>query len=195
VRQHPVTPPDHTSVPGRPDLEEIRTCWISFFDAHFHRVVRLVMHLGASLQDAQDAAQEAFTVSWALMDAGPARWAAITSKETWIRVVAVRKYKRPPGPRIGPQLTVGAAIPDRADSGPGPAELTVQTQTVLQALCGLGDEERMVMAFFLDGFSAVEIAAALDIKVQRVRDVKKKARVALKKALAGQASGGRRQAR
>jgi DNA-directed RNA polymerase specialized sigma24 family protein len=57
------SPPGLT--PGRAD---IRAAWIEFYDAHYHRVVRFVMHYGASPQDACDAAQEAFTESWALMD-------------------------------------------------------------------------------------------------------------------------------
>jgi RNA polymerase sigma factor (sigma-70 family) len=189
-------PPGQTPSPLRTaDLEEIRADWISFFDAHFRRVVRLVMHVGASLQDAQDAAQEAFTESCVVMNADPARWAAVTSKEAWIRVVALRKYKRPPGPRIRLQMTDGAAIPDIPDSDPDPAELTVQTQMVLQALRGLNAESRAVMAFFLDGFSGPEIAAALGITDQKVRDVKKRARAALKAVLAAQLTSGGRESR
>ena len=50
---------------------------------------------GACLQDAQDAVQEAFTASWTLMDSDPDRWLAVSGKEAWIRVVALRRYRRP----------------------------------------------------------------------------------------------------
>jgi len=152
-----------------------------------------MMHNGASLQDAQDAVQEAFTESWALMDSRPGQWLAITGKETWIRVVALRRFRRPPGSRIRPLLAEGADIPDLPDPSPEPAEMTAQTQVVLQAqtqvvlqaLCSLDEQERAVMAFYLDDFPTSAIADALNLTEQRVRDVKKKARAVLKTALAG----------
>jgi RNA polymerase sigma factor (sigma-70 family) len=168
-----------------PVLAEIRAAWIDFYDVHYPRVVRFVMHNGACLQDAQDAAEEAFTESWSLMASHPDRWLGVSGKETWIRVVALRRYHRPPGPRIRPQLAAGAVIPDLPDPGPGPAELTAQAQTILQALRSLNELERSVMAFYLDDFPTTAIAEALNLTEQKVRDVKKKARAALKTTLAG----------
>ena len=176
-----------------PVLAEIRAVWIDFYDIHHHRVMRFVMHAGASLQDAQDAVQEAFAESWALMDGHPDRWLAVTSKEAWIRVVALRRYRRPPGPRVRPQLAEEAAIPDLPHPGPEPGELAAQTQTVLQALRSLNEQERSVMAFYLDDFPTTAIADALNLTQQEVRDVKKRARAALKTALAGTMPPGRRQ--
>ena len=170
-----------------PVLEKIRAAWIDFYDTHYHRVVRFVMLNGASLEDAQDAVQEAFTQSWALMDCQPDRWVAVRSKEAWIRVVALRGYRRPLGPRIRPQLAEEALIPDLRDPALGPCELTAEAQTVLQALRNLDEQARAVMAFHLDDFPTGAIADALDITEQRVRDVKKKARAALKITLAGHA--------
>jgi RNA polymerase sigma-70 factor (ECF subfamily) len=68
--------------------------------------------------------------------------------------------------------------------GPGHAELTAQAQAILQALRGLDTEARAVMAFSLDGFTTADVADALKITQQRVRDVKKRARTALKRQLA-----------
>ena len=103
--QWPGPPGQNRSTPAPADLAEIgadRAGWSSFYHEHFSRVVRVVMHDGASRQDAHDAAQEAFTESWNLIATDPARWAAVTGKEAWIRAVALRKYRRPPGPRIRP---------------------------------------------------------------------------------------------
>lgn len=185
------------SGPGPADLAEIRAVWIDFYDAHYHRVVRFVMHCGAGLLDAQDAAHEAFAESWALVNRDSGQlWLAITDKEAWIRTVARRRHRRPPGPRIRPPLAEDAVIPDLADPRPGPGELTVQTQAVLQALRSLKDEEvRAVMAFCLDGFSTEEIARTMKLTKQRVRDLKKRGRATLKTTLAGQMSPGRRQPR
>ena len=181
-------PAPYPGVPAPPRpmplLAEIRTAWIDFYDAHYNLVVRFVMHDGACLQDAQDAVQEAFTESWALMENHPDRWLAVTSKEAWIRVVALRRYRRPPGPRIRLQLVKGAVIPDLPHPTVEPGELTIQAQTVLQALRGLDEQSRAVMAFCLDDFPTTAIADALNLTEQRVRDVKKKARAALKTALA-----------
>ena len=51
------------------------------------------------------------------------------------------------------------------------------------------------MAFYLDDFPTATIADALDLTEQRVRDVKKKARAALKTALADHLSDRGRQSR
>lgn len=197
----PETSGPPSSWPGAPSpglmpvLTEIRPAWIDFYDTHYLRVVRFVMLNGACLQDAQDAAQEAFTASWTLIDSDPDRWLAVSGKEAWIRVVALRRYRRPLGPRIQPQLAEGAVIPDLPNPDPGPEELTEQTQMVLQALRSLNEQDRTVMAFYLDDFPTAAIADVLDLTEQRVRDVKKRARVALKTTLAGYMSSGRRQPR
>jgi RNA polymerase sigma factor (sigma-70 family) len=174
-----------SQAPAPGNLVDMHAGWIDFYDAHYHRVVRFVMQDGACLDDARDAVQEAFVESWTLQASDPAKWAAITNKMAWIRVVALRKYRRPPGPRTRPRLARDAEIPDLPYLGPDPGELTVQTQMVLQALRNLDEEARAVMAFDLDDFPTADIAAALEITEQRVRDVKKKARAGLKPALAG----------
>jgi RNA polymerase sigma factor (sigma-70 family) len=164
-------------------LTRVRAEWITFYDAHYRRVVRFLMYNGASQADAQDAVQEAFVESWALMSSDPCRWEAINGKTSWIRTVALRRYLRPPGSRQRP-LTAGGEVPDLAGPGPGHEELTIQTQLVLRALRALDKEARAVMAFDLDGIPTADIACALDITQQRVRDVKKKARTALMRELA-----------
>ena len=170
------------SAPG--SLVETRTEWINFYDTHYHRVIRFVMlHSGASLEDAQDAAHEAFTESWEMMATDPARWRAITNQSAWIRTVAVRRHRRPPGPRIRSHMSADAEIPDLPCPDPGPGEMTAQTQTVLLALSNLDAESRTVMAFYLDDFTVADIASALGVTEQRVRDMQKRARATLKRAL------------
>ena len=100
--------------------------------------------------------------------------AAITNKMAWIRVVALRRYHRPPGPRMRPRLARDAEIPDLPSLGSDPGELTVQTQMVLQALRNLDEEARAVMAFDLDDFPTADIATALEITEQRVRTSRRK---------------------
>lgn len=73
-RPVPAGPPvQFTGLPaGHPAcLVGMRADWIAFYDAEYHFVVRFVMRNGASLEDACDAAEEAFLDSWALMTRQP----------------------------------------------------------------------------------------------------------------------------
>jgi RNA polymerase sigma factor (sigma-70 family) len=164
-------------------LAAMRADWIAFYDAEYHVVVRFVMRNGASLEDARDATEEAFLDSWALMTGHPERWSQIMDRRSWIRVVALRKYWRPPGPRRRPPVA-DTAIPDSPAPGLDPGELTAQTQMVLQALRSLDQQAQAVMAFRMDGIAAGAIAETLGITEQRVRDVTKRARAALRRTLA-----------
>jgi len=177
-------------LPG--NLVQVRADWIDFYDTHYHRVVRVVMLNGATRAEAEDAAQEAFKESWDLLVKDPDRWQAVTGKAAWIRTVALRRHRRPPGPRHRP-LIAGDELPDLPADGPGHDELTVQTQLVLQALRALDEEARTVIAFDMDGIPTADTAAALGITQQRLRDVRKKARTALKKLLTETSAPGRRQ--
>lgn len=175
--------------PDRPadraaSLVAMRADWINFYDTEYYHVVRFVMRAGACLDDAADATQQAFTESWALMINHPDRWAQIRDRRAWIRTLAWRKHQRPPGPRRRPLLAGGAPIPDIVDPGPEPAELTAQTLLVLQALRGLDEQPRLVLAFHFDDVPTRVIAAELNVAEQRVRDLLKNARATLKRRLA-----------
>jgi RNA polymerase sigma-70 factor (ECF subfamily) len=173
---------------GHGNLVQVHAEWVRFYADHYHRVVRFMMHNGASPDEAQDAAQEAFTESWRLLSRDPDCWQAVNSKAAWVRRVALYRHLRPPGSRRRLPTILIDLPPDQAAHGPGHAELTNQAQAVLQALGALDSEARAVMAFHLDGFSTTETASGLDITEQRVRDVKKKARAVLKRQLAGPAA-------
>ena len=112
-----------STAPDSGSLVHVRAEWISFYDDHYHRVVRFIMHAGASPADAQDAAQEAFTESWKLMTSNPAAWQAVDRKAGWVRTTALRRLTRPPGSRlvslgwisgrVGGGIAAGASRPDR----------------------------------------------------------------------------------
>jgi len=165
------------------NLVAMRGQWITFYDAEYHLVVRFLMRSGASLEDARDAAGEAFAESWALLQRRPDSWAQINNQRSWLRTVALRKHRRPPGPRRRLVPVAGAEIPDTAAPGLEPGELTAQTLAVLEALGRLDRQAQTVMAFLMDGFPAPVIAQAMGITEQRVRDVTKKARATLKRTL------------
>jgi RNA polymerase sigma-70 factor (ECF subfamily) len=186
----PELSPRRPPVPG--SMIQVRAEWIKLYDAQYYRVERFLMLNGATLAEAEDAAHDAFVESWDLLAKDPPRWQAVARKAAWIRAVALRKYRRPPGTRKRP-LTAGNEIPDLPAPGPGHAELTAETQLVLRALQTLGKEARAIIAFDMDGIPDADIAAALGITTQRVRDIRKTAKTALKKKLAGITAPERRQ--
>jgi RNA polymerase sigma factor (sigma-70 family) len=162
--------------------------WDGLFEGPYDQLIGFLIINGASFDDAQDATGDAILEAFRLMRDDHAKWLAVCDKQAWIRSVALRKYKRPPGPRIRP-LIKDADVPDRPVPGVGHDEMTVQTQLVVQALRSLDPEARKVMAFSIDGVPTAEIAVALGIGEQRVRDIKKRAREKLKSLLG--ADGGR----
>ncbi|MDI2127626.1 sigma-70 family RNA polymerase sigma factor [Yinghuangia seranimata] len=133
----------------------------------------LVLHLrmrGAQLEDAKDAAQEAFMTAWQHVQQFDG-WGGVASPRAWIRTVAWRAWCRPPGRRrIQPTVIPVAELPDRPDAGAEHAEATVVKETTLAALSRCSDQVRAVMVFHLEGFPAREIAATLGLTDQQVRD-------------------------
>ena len=153
----------------------MRAEFIAFYDCEYPRVVVFLIHCGASWHCAEDAAQEAFVEAWTLAERGG--WGDIAEQRGWMRTVAFRKYRRPPGPRRCPPLVLPVAdCPDPAQSSMDFADLTAETRFVVEVLRSLDPELRAVMAFDLDEFTAGETADLLGLTEQQVRDRRKKAR-------------------
>jgi RNA polymerase sigma-70 factor (ECF subfamily) len=164
--------------------ERLRANFIAFYDHEYHRIVRFLMHCGASQPAAEDAAQDAFLDAWDLTVRGT--WMDIDNQRAWIRKVARRKYDRPPGQRQRPPVLSVPELPDMPQPGFGSAEdLAAETIDLLRALRRLDPELREIMALHLDDFSAIQIAAYLGTTDQKVRDQCKKARKILAVDLAG----------
>jgi RNA polymerase sigma factor (sigma-70 family) len=168
----------------------VLTEWTRFYDDHYHGVVRFLMLNGARQADAEDAAGEAFTESYALAARNPGRWQAGKGKPAWIRTVALRRYRRPPGSRRR-LLATGDPVPDLPAPEASPEDLTVQAQLVLRALLVLDEEARAVIAFDIDGIPPGDIAHELGISQQRVRDIRKRARTVLRQQFTGNTARGR----
>jgi RNA polymerase sigma-70 factor (ECF subfamily) len=165
-------------------MEAMRAAFIELHDREYRPVVGFVMLNGATLDQAEDATQAAFMEGWALLRRSPEQWAEVRKPRGWLRTVAVRNYRRPAGQRREPPTILNCQLPDRADEGMDPADLTTQTIQVLNALAALPDDVKIVMAFRMHGFSAVESAAHLGISAQQVRDLLKKGRRVLKTRIA-----------
>ncbi|MDP9850277.1 RNA polymerase sigma factor [Streptosporangium lutulentum] len=164
-------------------LEETRAAYLDFYDREYLAVIKFLRNYGANMHDAQDATQEAFLEAWELTRR-PGYWASIQNPRGWIRKVALNLLRRPPGLRRKPLAQPVSEIPETPHPGLDHGELIAQHLAVLAALHSLDQECRSVMAFHLDGFSAVAIAAQLNMTDQQVRDRVKKGRKALKRRLA-----------
>jgi DNA-directed RNA polymerase specialized sigma24 family protein len=158
--------------PGHGRMAEMRGEFISFYDQEHLLLVRFLMNAGASLPAAEDAMQEAFADAWALVQSG--NWERVENPAGWIRVVGLRKYYRQRD-RAGRELPVPdfAVAPSPA---PCPADLAGEARSVLAALHSLPADERVALAFQIDGFSCRETADHLRITEQKTRDLRKKAR-------------------
>jgi RNA polymerase sigma factor (sigma-70 family) len=162
---------------------EIRSDWLAFYDREYSLVVRFVMRCGASLQAAEDAVQDAFVDAWTLTARADA-WMAITDPRGWIRRVALRKYRRPPGKHRRPAAVPVSDFPEMAQPGQSHTDLTNETLLVTAALRRLEPESQAAMAFHLDGFTGPQIASQLGITDQKARDLLKAARRVLARELA-----------
>lgn len=145
----------------------------------YDHVIAFVMRRGASLTDAEDATQSAYTQAWSLMTR-PGGWSRLRNPRAWIRVVAWNEHRRSHGPTISVP-----DVPESASSDDDPSALPALAVSVIAALARLKDDRvRLVMALSMDGLTAPEIAAALapgngpatPKDVQRVRDQLKDAR-------------------
>ncbi|MFC6087498.1 RNA polymerase sigma factor [Sphaerisporangium aureirubrum] len=157
-------------------LEAMRVRFLALFESDYHQVARFVMFNGADRDQALDATQAAFTEAWDLIRRRPGQWEAVRVPRAWIRTIALRAYRRPPDRRREPPTVLGCGPAERAWDGQDPGELTAQTLHVLHALRRLPEDVRMAMAFHIDGFRPVDIAAALGIDDQQARDLLKKGR-------------------
>ncbi|MEU6555358.1 sigma-70 family RNA polymerase sigma factor [Streptomyces sp. NPDC046915] len=164
-------------------MVRVRGEFLDFVEDTHPRILRLLMMKGVSRHEAEDAAQEAFLQAWREVLAG--RWASIGNHTGWIRRVVWNVHHRPPGQkRDQPLIAYGTGLPDLSDPSEDHADLTEQTLTVLKVLADLPEPQRSVMALTLDGAPDTEIAKLLGVTAQKVRDLRKQGRAALRRALA-----------
>jgi WhiB family redox-sensing transcriptional regulator len=159
---------------SRAELTTIQESMATNEFATFYReerllLVRFLIRLGASEQDAFDAAQTAFVEAHRF-------WEQIHTPRAWLRKVAARQLKR--RPEIS--LDERPEIQDIALSG---IQIAEETRDVLAALRQLPKMQRTVMAWTLDGFKPTEVAMELGTTPEAVRQALKRARQSLKRIL------------
>jgi RNA polymerase sigma-70 factor (ECF subfamily) len=146
----------------------------SFFREQFSRVAFLLIKLGASRADAEDAAQETMVEVWQ-------KWDSIDNPAAWVCAVAVFKYrkllsKRPTTVSLPESVSATTVAPDLIF-------LAEEQQHVLSVFHLLPLMQRIVLALTYDGFTCREIAELLGITEATVRSHLRHARNNLKEMM------------
>jgi RNA polymerase sigma factor (sigma-70 family) len=146
----------------------------SFYMSEMPALVAFTMRLGADLNEAHDIAQEAF------VNAFP-RWLNIAHPRAYLRTSASREFIRRSCNAIREKSV--ADVPDMLampDLSVAKVEFRDQEVRVFQAITGLPERQRQVIAWTLDGFTPAEISAILGVSAGAVRGSLLKARRELK---------------
>lgn len=143
-----------------------------YFGQEFVRLVAYLRRIGATRETAEDAAQQAFAEAYR-------QWAAIIQPEAWLRRVATRIYfGRTPEPILvdmADDMTASIDY-DRIDN-------LEQSELVMAALKALPMNQRVVMAWTIDGYTPAEIAHETGLKPEHVRKLLQRARESLRHTL------------
>ncbi|MGW3346345.1 RNA polymerase sigma factor [Nonomuraea rubra] len=151
----------------------LRSQFLKLFDGEHRKVVGAVMRCGASLPEAEDAAQEAFMALWKQLKKQQNGTERISKVPEWLRTVAVKAYWR----SLQPAITAVAEVPAPHTAVDDHQDLAARTIDVMTALRELDPDTRMILALSMEGFTAVELAAQLEhLSAQQVRDKRKRGR-------------------
>ncbi|MFJ9127849.1 RNA polymerase sigma factor [Streptomyces sp. NPDC102340] len=133
----------------------------AFFSRDYPHLVRHVRMLGYDRESASDAAQQAMTLLLEQADrvSRPSTWVRVTARRVALRDRA-RDEKRD-------QLYAREAAQAPIRTCPDPEEAVAEkgeARRVLKIIRQLPPQQRQVLAWHYDGFSAQEIADVLDLK-------------------------------
>jgi RNA polymerase sigma factor (sigma-70 family) len=134
----------------------------------------MLITLGASRADAEDATQEAMLEAWRQRD-------TIQYPVSWVRTVAIRAYWD--RVRMRPQTVPLDGSASQAVGEPDLGIFAEEQQQVLHALRVLPPEQRTVVALFYDGATCDEIAAETGKSPATVRSHLRHARRTLKELM------------
>jgi RNA polymerase sigma factor (sigma-70 family) len=148
----------------------------SFFRERFSRTVILLIAMGASRADGEDATQEAMILAWK-------QWESIGEPAAWVRTVAVRAFWKLSRMRRRTVLLDNSAPEPVSES-----DLSIfdEEQYVLLLIRGLPPRQRAVTALHYDGATGEEIATLTGMSPVTVRSHLRHARRALKGVVASE---------
>lgn len=134
----------------------------------------MLIALGASRADAEDATQDAMVEAWQ-------KWQSIEKPGAWVRTVAYHAYLR----QVHARDRQAASLDESAHEPAVESDLSIFTdgQRVLQLLRALPPGQRTVAAFFYDGLTCEEIAELVGTPAATVRSQLRHARKALKEMM------------
>jgi RNA polymerase sigma-70 factor (ECF subfamily) len=151
----------------------------AFFRLRYRDLVRYLGRLGATVDDAEEAAQDAMTAAYE-------RWHRISNPDAWIWRVACRGYLRTDRRRrLREVLRPGERVPQSAVADESDAFASIQV--VRGLLLGLATQQRRVVAWWLQGYRFEEIATKLNVRTATVRSSFRHARVRLREVFRAQA--------
>jgi RNA polymerase sigma factor (sigma-70 family) len=146
-----------------------------FFRERYHKTVLLLMTMGASRADAEDAVQEAMTAAWR-------QWEEIREPAAWLRIAALRAFWKHNRQQVPTALLQEITQRPAADD-PDLAVFADEQRWVLALLRALAPEQRTAAALFYDGLTVCEIAALTSKPTATVRSHLRHARRRLKEMI------------
>ncbi|PXA82559.1 RNA polymerase subunit sigma-24 [Caulobacter sp. D4A] len=165
-----------------------QTAFRVLVDRHLRMVRRLALNVLGDVQEAEDAAQEAFIAAWRARE----RWTPDARFSTWLHRIAVNKAidRRRVRKAVPESQEVITRLADAEVQAPAQAdalanlERTETAKTLQKALDKLPDTQRQALTmFYFEELDVGRIADAMDCSEQAVRSLLKRGRQTLKTRL------------
>ena len=162
------------SVPDPPagDPDGVSTVeYAMVYQAEKPRLVRYLIHCGASYHDADDAAQRALARLYE-------KWATVRHPQSWLRKVALRELSRA---NVTDECLLEGHDQFSTPRDHAGIDFLLEEDTVLSAIRQLPELQRQVFALHFDQFRTSEIAEILQTTEAAVRQNLARARARLKR--------------
>ena len=151
-----------------------------FFRTDFPHLVQFLIQVGFGREDAKDSAVEAMVAAYE-------HWRTLRNPKAYVRTAALHaagKRARRDRERLGRSIQGGWLIPDHINPFAMIDDRLDARPQLLTLLALLPHQQRIVLAFHLDGFANTEIAEQLNMLAATVgshlRHAKQRLRVALR---------------
>jgi RNA polymerase sigma factor (sigma-70 family) len=153
-----------------------RDGFASFFHQCYSKTVVLLITMGASRADAEDATQEAMIAAWQ-------QWESIREPAAWVRTTAARKFWKHNHQQLRTS-PLEESTPQPLRSDPDLAIFAEEQRQVLSVLRRLPAAQRTITSLYYDGLPVQEIAKVVDKPAATVRSHLRYARRTLKEVIA-----------